>query len=232
MKKTALILLVCMLAALCATAFADGLTVVERAEYVRKEFDTSSYGSIYAEVRNDSDKPISLSKVCDVRFYDTDGEMLEEYTDRYGFPSVLQPGETGYISEDVFLLAGARDVGKGELVLHPDPELPDMVSTRTPVTATLDLDALNAADDEDCYIFIELENTTDELLGEFSISTAMWNQHNKIMFAYSGYVSALVPPGEKGIVRIELPFSLIEAWREKGDVPTYLESFRYETRSK
>lgn len=229
MKRTAVILLVCMLAALCSNAFAEGITLVSQSEYVCRDFSTSGYGRIYAEVRNDTDAPVELSELCDVRFYDKQGEVIQEYTNCACAPAVLLPGESGYISEEVFLNTDLTQVGKGELTLHPNTEPTDFVTTRTPVTATLDLDALEAADGEACYIFLELDNTTDELMGEFSLSAAMWNQNNEIMYAYSGYVSALVPPGEKGYVRMELPYSLVEAWREAGHTPTYLECFSYQT---
>lgn len=231
MKKTATILLACVLAMLCAAASASTLTLVDQVVYARRDYDTSSYGSIFAEVRNDGTEPVYMSELYDARFLYKDGSVLKEYANRGGFPTVLQPGETGYISEDMFLLAPYDEIGKGEITLHPSDKKTTMVSTRMPVTATLDLDELAAADGEDCYLYAELTNTTDELMGEFSISAAMWNQDNRIMFAYEGYVSALIPPGEKGVVRIELPGNLVEAWREKGDTPTYLECFSYVTRT-
>ena len=141
------------------------------------------------------------------------------------------PGEIGYISQEVYLIAASSEVGKGELVVHPEKaEATEYATTRTPLVASLDLDALEAADGEDCYIFLEVVNDTDELMGEFSLAAALWNQDNEIMYAYSGYMSALVPPGEKGYVRMELPFALVEAWREAGHVPTYLDCFSYESR--
>lgn len=229
MKKTTIILLVCLLTALCAGALAESITLVSQNVYACPEYSTSGYGRIYAEIRNDGDAPVKLSKVCDVRYYDKYGNVLTEYKDRSCSPSVLMPGEIGFISEDLFLNAEPSKFGKGELVLHPQVEATDLVVTRTPIIATLDLDELEKTDGDDCYLYAELENNTDELMGEFSVVAALWNQDNEIMFSYSGYLSALIAPGEKGILRIELPYSLVEAWRDAGEEPTWLDCYGYTT---
>lgn len=228
-KKTVASLLGVVLTMVYVIAYAAPITLMDQSVYAREELSGTLYGSVFAEVRNDSDQPVSLSEMYDARLFDIAGNVLKEYTNSSGFPSVLQPGETGYISGEVLFFTDFEKIGPAELKLHPTQELPDTVCVRTPVTATLNLNTLEDADDEECYIFIELENLTNELYGEFNVSTAMWNQNNKIMFAYDYYVNALIPPKEKGSVRIELPFGLINAWRENGDVPTYLECFSYTT---
>lgn len=229
MKKTAMVLLACMLALLCTGALAQSITLVSQNEYICADFQTSGYARIFAEVRNDGDEAVELSEVCDVSVTDKRGNVLQEYKNRSCAPSVLLPGESGFISEDVYFTTSASDIAKAEMVLHPKCEPFDGRVERTPIIATLDLDTLEKTDGDDCYLYAELENNTDELMGEFSVAAALWNQDNEIMYAYSTYLSALIAPGEKGILRMEIPYSLVKEWREKGEVPTWLDCYGYKT---
>ena len=102
MKKVLCLLLVVLMFS-CIPAMAAGkLEISQETFYVMPYYSDNYAGYVYAEVENVGDKPVVFNGGL-LELFNADGDSIEANDYVSCYPSVLNPGEKGYIyvSQDV-----------------------------------------------------------------------------------------------------------------------------------
>lgn len=227
MKKTTLVLLICMLLLSSATAMAAGkVTVTSEAFYVRPYFDYYA-GEIYAEITNTGDKPVVYNGGM-IELYNPDGDAIESSNIYSCYPSILGPGESGY-------LYNTTSVDEAEEKGYIDDYMLTITGKAENDTETIRMQSEGSYGEfqrskysTEFTVFALITNDTDELLRGIRVVFALFDEEGNLLYADSVepyYVG--LPAGETIEVRQSVDSRIIEAWDAEGVAPARIDTIAY-----
>ena len=194
MKKVLCLLLVVLMFS-CIPAMAAGkLEISQETFYVMPYYSDNYAGYVYAEVENVGDKPVVFNGGL-LELFNADGDSIEANDYVSCYPSVLNPGEKGYIyvSQDV------------EEATTPD-YIDDYLLTVT-----------GKGEDywTEYYLFGEVENDTDQICYNVELVYVVKDATGKLLYCESDTLYEVgIMPGMKIATYTELSSSLIEFLEE------------------
>lgn len=207
---------------------ADGLTFVQ-GNVIAKTDDNSSYIDcyVYAEIRNDGDKNIALDGGIVVA--DAEGNVLDEQSYLFPYPSALAPGETAYVMESLMFektdaVTKAEQIASVKVSVHADeytsdPELP--VYTACEVSYGPGVNAYGM--EVDGLTSFTVTNNTGADLKNPRVIAALYDTEGKMIYVTSELVGSFntlrIPDGGSFMLDCE-EFYFVSDWMEaNGIVP-------------
>ena len=194
MKKLVLLLLCALLAfPTCAWA-AKGIDVQQETLYYQtNDVFCDIYG--YWEVQNTSEDPIFIFGAVLDLFNKDDASLLSDpmYT---MFPSVLQPGESGYLTKLAFSdsIQSEDAVVRHELTTSGQVATTAVLPLKVAEIAVRDASAMPTAQ-VDKAIFVTVENDTQETVYNYIVVAGVYDEEGKLLFTTfaMGYEIGLLP---------------------------------------
>jgi hypothetical protein len=226
LKRILLIALVLSLA--CAPAFAAGKLTVNQERMIA--FD--SYGSVeadvYAEVENTGDKPVEFSAGL-VELFDADGNTLDSTDYVYCYPSVLAPGEKGFVYVSMYPenATAAADIADYALTVTGKGS-----SGATNLMKTSGIYEAGVSDGYWTYNYLtaEVTNETADTVYDLYCVYALKDADGGLLYVY--YTSAYsigIPAGGTLFMRATLPNSVLAFLDANGLTPATVDAIAYES---
>lgn len=230
-KMFALFLTLCFLFT-CALADAS-LTPVQTMVQLLPYFD--SYVVAYcAEVVNTGDVPIGLdSDLCRIELMDAEGNVLLTDTIYSTSPSVLAPGETGYVIPFHLYLEDIDVNALTDYALHLYAEEDRYSSPVSYISAdsysTQLITQQNSWGEEETFVDISFTNKTEETIFDFYAVMAIYDQNDQLIFTSEESVYELgVPAGQTVIMRAEIDEEFTSYWKDNGIEPSRIHIIGYQ----
>ncbi len=225
MKRfTAMLLVICSMLLLTTSAFADAkMTAVEKTLIT---FQGDWKGYFFAKVENTGDTAGYIEyggKL--VGFDDNDDVILsEDYISSYPSRIYLQPGEYAYV-RNYFLEDALRTSKIADYKFSIKPDSNGYQYSKLPSEAKIEY---KPSDKYNNDIYVTFTNDTDDILYDFAITVAMFDQDNHLIFVDGDSSSSLgIHPGSTITVKVSIDSDLVEYYAREGITPTTVESIVY-----
>lgn len=226
-RSTLAIVAALVLCLVCCTASAAGKMTVLQENFHAVDFSTP-YGYVFAKVENTGDKPVKYSAGL-LEIYDANGDTLES-TDWVGcYPSILNPGETGFaiVSERVENASAVSDLDDYALTVTGKSATSGSV-TRYPVKGEYQQDVQISTYSTRNYLIAEITNDTDTTAFDVELVFTILDDNGNILYAeHNSLYSIGINPGSTVTYRTTLSDSWKETWEHEGVTPTKLEIIAY-----
>ena len=222
MKKIVALLLAACLTLGCASALAAGKLTVNQETYTAVA-GYSFVGYVFAEVENTGDKNIEFGNGL-LEILTADGDPMDS-TDIYNmYPSILAPGEKGYVSTRQYVDAAEsiEDISDYTLTITGK-------STQEEAIARLDSTAaygvgVNSWGDEEQMVVVTITNNTQETVYDCQVAFALYDAEGKLLLVDADNTYNVgIPAGQS----IEVQFT-VDVWAEQGVTPATAECVAYQ----
>ncbi len=221
-------ILVLALSLACAPAFAAGKLTVNQERMIALD----SYGTVdvdvYAEVENTGDKPVEFSAGL-VELFDADGNTIDSTDYVYCYPSILAPGEKGYIYVSMYPdnASVAADIADYTLTVTGKGSTEASVVMKT--VGTYDA---NVQDGYWTYNYLtaEITNETADTIYDLYCVYALKDADGALLYVYYTTAYAIGVPADGTIfMRTTLPDSVLAYFDANGLVPATADAIAYES---
>lgn len=220
----ALLLVVCCVVTAASVAFADAKMTIKEKKLIT--FDGDWKGYFYAKVENTGDTAGYVDYGGKLVGFDADDNVIltENYVGTYPSRIRLEPGEYAYIKE-YFL--------ENELKTNTIADYKFSIKTETrgndydklPCEATI---GYGGSDSYDNYVYVTLTNTTNNILYDFAITVALYDQNEQLMFVNGDSTSSLgIHPGSTVTIKVHIDHDLVEYYARNNLTPTTVNSIVY-----
>ncbi len=227
MKKIVALLLAACLTLGCASALAAGKLTVNQETYTAVA-GYSFVGYVFAEVENTGDKNIEFGNGL-LEILTADGDPMDS-TDIYSmYPSILAPGEKGYVStlQYVDTAESIEDISDYTLTITGK-------STQEEAVARLDSTAaygvgVNSWGDEEQMVVVTITNNTQETVYDCQVAFALYDAEGKLLLVDADNTYNVgIPAGQSVEVQFTVDEDLAAVWAEQGVTPATAESVAYQ----
>ena len=227
MKKIVALLLAACLTLGCASALAAGKLTVNQETYTAVA-GYSFVGYVFAEVENTGDKNIEFGNGL-LEILTADGDPMDS-TDIYSmYPSILAPGEKGYVSTLQYVDAAEsiEDISDYTLTITGK-------STQEEAIARLDSTAaygvgVNSWGDEEQMVVVTITNNTQETVYDCQVAFALYDAEGKLLLVDADNTYNVgIPAGQSVDVQFTVDDDLAAVWAEQGVTPATAESVAYQ----
>lgn len=226
MKKVFWLVMALIMMMVPFTAIGAGKVTITQESMMVTAQDTDN-AFVYAEIKNTGDKPLSLDGGV-IEVLDKDGNTLGNATYLGFHPSVLAPGEIGYMSELVYLTGVT---GTSRAVDH--------TLTVTGKTenhwSTLKIESNGEISEEEFlnsverYVNITIKNNTDQpILGPSYVYVLYDSDGNLLSVGYDALYDIILPPQQTIIVKKTLYTDFTDVWDAKGVKPARVVTIAYD----
>lgn len=227
MKKLVALVLALCLALTCATALAAGKLTVAQETYTPAELYTDAYaGFIFAEVTNSGDKNVSFAGGI-FEILNADGEALES-SDMYScYPSVLAPGETGYVFryDTVDAAKSVEDIPDYTLTVSGKSST-DEAPVR--LTASATVEEVERWSSMVYQVKVTVTNETDATAYDTTVTYGLYDAEGKLLYCDSTDLYRLgIPAGQTVEVVLEVSDSLKAVWDKAGVKPATVQAIAF-----
>ena len=223
MKRFIAMLLILCSALLMTTAFAEEaapeaqLTVVEQ-RFINMEDD--GCGFFFAKVQNTGDAAGYADYKGNIVLFDAEGNIIltENYVHTKPSDVYLAPGEYAYVCENIY--DDALDTAevadcKFSIKAVDDGEEYEKLASEAKI---------HFEPDED----VTFTNTTDEILYDYEIVAALYDQNGELLFINTEVVSGIgVHPGSTITVRLYIYEDILMYFCREGLTPTTVDALVY-----
>ena len=222
MKKLLLVLI--LLLTVSITALAEGGLERTETRVVRQVEDYGTTIQCYVQVKNTLSTPASLDKATLTLYDKADQQIVTESTYML-FPSMLQPGETGYIHFYLFDTSEEMaSVAAYEIEILTETEPYYEVQHVTHTVAYEEVPIYEGAVQPQITFLIT--NDTQEVLKEVKFCYVLRAEDGAILsIDYSELYNAGIPAGNAVYTYFHLDDEDYEAWTSKGYKAATVESF-------
>lgn len=223
-----LVFALCLLMMLSSFAMAEGaITVSQEVFKVVETSYGSTYGYLFAKIENTGDAPISVGSGT-LAVFDAAGTILEtsDYVSCYPYNAVLQPGEYVYVDNTVYFDDGVTVDTVGEYQFAAKPyDYEGYTYVKFPCEAVL---ALGESEYDSNYVDVTFTNTTDAILYDFDVLTAMFDADGNIVNVdYTWESSVGVHPGSTVTIKVWQDSTVIDDLKAKGITPASVDAMVY-----
>lgn len=228
MKRfTAMLLMLCLL--LTTAAFAEEtapkaqITVVEQ-RFITMEDD--GRGFFFAKVQNTGDAAGYADYKGNIVLFDADGNIIltENYVHTKPSDVYLAPGEYAYVCENIYddaLDESAVADCKFSIKAVDDGEEYVKLTSEAKIHYEPD-------EEDDNYVDVTFTNTTDEIIYDYEIVAAMYDQNGELLFINAEMMSGIgVHPGSTITVRMYIDEDIVMYFYREGLTPTTVDSLVY-----
>jgi hypothetical protein len=220
-------LVLAMLMVMSAAAMAEGALTVNNEVFNVIQTDYATYGYLFAKIENTGDAPITVGSGT-MAIFDAAGSILEtsDWVSCYPNNAVLQPGEYVYVDNTVYFDDGVTvdTVGEYQFVAKPY-EYAGYEYVKIPCEAVLAL-GVDAYDSD--YIDVTFTNTTDAILYDFDVLTAMYDANGALINVdYTWESSVGVHPGSTVTIKVYQDSTVMDYIEANGIVPTTVDAMVY-----
>lgn len=227
MKKFVALLLAVCLTLGCASALAAGKLTVNQETYAAVA-GYSFIGYVFAEVENTGDKNIQFGNGL-LEILTADGDPMDS-TDIYSmYPTILAPGEKGYVSAQKYVdgAESIEDISDYTLTLNGK-------STQEEAVARLDSTAaygvgVNSWGDEEQMVVVTITNNTQETVYDCQVAFALYDAEGKLLLVDADNTYNVgIPAGQSVEVQFTVDEDLAAVWAEQGVTPATAECVAYQ----
>lgn len=223
MKKVLSILFALLL--VFTTACAEASLEPVNTMYQIIPYYDSAIGVYYAEVVNTGDTLIRLdSEISRVDVMDAEGNVLAT-EEIYGtVPSVLAPGEKGYVVPFRMYLDDVDVSALTDYAIHLYAEEasyqdPTVYLDASSITAEIRTEPDSWGDDV-TTLYITFTNATEDVVYDFNFAAGVYDESGALIYTCEASTYDVgVPVGQSVIVRSEIDDILTAYWAENGIVP-------------
>lgn len=226
MKKFVALLLAVCLTLGCASALAAGKLTVNQETYTPVA-GYSFIGYVFAEVENTGDKNIEFGSGL-LEILTADGDPMDS-TDVYNmYPSILAPGEKGYVYTYQYVDAAEaiEDISDYTLTISGK-------ATQEEAVARLDSAAAynvgtDAWGDEEQMVVVTVTNNTQETVYDCQVAFALYDAEGKLLLVDADNTYNVgIPAGQSVEILFTVDEDLAAVWAEQGVTPATVESVAY-----
>ncbi len=223
MKKIVALLLALCLTLTCAGALAAGKLTVNQETYMAVE-GYSFIGYVYAEVENTGDKNIEFGDGL-LEILTADGDPMDSTSIYSMYPSVLAPGEKGYVWAYQYVdeAESLEDISDYTLTLTgkatKEETAPRLDSSAVVTTIT------NAWGDEEQVILLTATNNTQQTVYDFQAAVAVYDAEGKLLLVDTENTYDIgIPAGQTVEMRFSMDEDVTAYWAQNGMSPATVES--------
>jgi len=190
-------------------------------------YDTTYYGYVFAELTNSGDKPVAFANGL-MELFDPEGNSLASSPIYYCYPSVLQPGETGYVYGSSYVEAPNPEHIDDFMLSITGQGTISQTITRLESTARFETveDSYGSYD----YLVAEIKNTLDAPLTSFEVVYAVKDEAGGLLCvtssSWSGYNVGIMP-GSAAEMRYQLESGFSAYMHDNQTVPATVEAIAY-----
>ena len=225
MKRVlSLVLASCFSLLFFISAVADAKISVKEKKLFTFEGDWKAY--FFAKVENTGDTAAYLEYGGKLVGFDADDNVIltESYISSYPSRLRLEPGEYAYVEE--YILEDelkTNTIADYKFSIKPEQRGTDYVTL--PSQAKIDY---HGVDSYDNYVYVTLTNTTSEVLYNFAVTVAMYDQNNELMYVNGDSSSSIgIHPGSTVTIRVSIDSDLAEYYARNSLIPSTVESIVY-----
>ena len=228
MKRfTAMLLMLCSLLTMAAlaeeTAPKAQITVVEQ-RFIN--MDDDGRGFYFAKVQNTGNAAGYVDYKGNIVLFDADGNIIltENYVHTKPSDVYLAPGEYAYVCENIY--DDAIDESpvadcKFSIKAVDDGEEYAKIASEAKIHYEPD-------EEDDNYVDVTFTNTTDEILYDYKIVAAMYDQNGELLFINAETVSGIgVHPGSTVTIRLYISEDIVMYFYREGLTPTTVDALVY-----
>ncbi len=223
MKKFAAVLLALCLTLSCTAALAAGKLEVAQENYIPTEFYSGFVGYLFAEVTNTGDKNVEFNDGV-IEVLNEDGDVTETDSIYAAYPSILAPGETGYVMNNVW----ANDADSLS-------DIADHTLTVTGKTSKeetyprLDTSAVVESYDRSgttyYRVVLTITNNTSETVYDAMMVAGVYDADGKLLYVGTdGLYNVGIPAGAAVETRIDVDSTVGDYWTKNEVTPVSVNS--------
>lgn len=227
MKKFVALLLAVCLTLGCASALAAGKLTVNQETYTPVA-GYSFIGYVFAEVENTGDKNIEFGNGL-LEILTADGDPMDS-TDIYSmYPSILAPGEKGYVYTYQYVDAAEaiEDISDYTLTVTGKATQEEAIA-RLDSTAAYEV-GTNSWGDEEQMVVVTVTNNTQETVYDCQVAFALYDAEGKLLLVDADNTYNVgIPAGQSAEILFTVDEDLAAVWAEQGVAPATVESIAYQ----
>lgn len=223
-RLTSLLLMLCCMIGFSSYAMAEAKMSTTQKTLITSEGDWSGY--FFAKVENSGDKGAYIDFGGKLVGFDADDNIIlsESYVCAYPAGLYLEPGEYAYVYEHI---------------LNTDLETSTIADYKFSIGASdygSDYDTLPCeakleyvgGDSYENYIYVTFTNTTDEVIDDFAVTAAIFDQDENLICVSSDSMSSIgVHPNSTITLRLYIDSDLAEYYDREKLVPTTVDALLY-----
>lgn len=211
-----------------APALAAGKLTVN--QEVMNAYD--SYGSVqadvFAEVENTGDSPVEFSAGL-LELLDAQGNTIDSTDYVYCYPSVLAPGEKGYVIVNMYPENAAAPTDIAQYKLNLTGKDTDTTIPRLTSTGVYENDVSDGYWTYD-YLTAEITNDSQAIAYDYYVVYAVKDAEGNLIYAtYYPTYSIGIPVGGSAYVRTFMPDGALAYQDANGKVAATVETIAYES---
>lgn len=222
------------LALLCSAALAEAaLEPLHTMYQIIPSYD-SAVGMYYAEVVNTGDTLICLdSELSRVEVLDAQGNVLATEAIYSTVPTVLAPGETGYVVPFYMYLDGVDVSALTDYAIHLYAEEasyyePTNYLNANAISAEIRTEPDSWGDDV-TSLYITFTNTTADVVYDFHFALGVYDESGALIYTCEESTYDVgIPSGQSVIVRSEIDSMITSYWAENGITPASIGVIGYQ----
>ena len=211
-KMLALVLLLCLL---CPCALAEGKLEMTEVRVVREVEEDCAEMKLYLQLTNTGDAAVGLDYV-QVMYTNAQGETVCEESAYGMYPTVLQPGETGYVYNWSMSLeaAAAQSIVDYDVTIYEgDYYMPEVTRLAHEMEYQVEDDGFWT----EHHVIFYLTNETDATMWQPCTLIVVRSTEGKILLIQDDAMYDVgLPAGSSLYYDMEISFSAVEAWEEAG----------------
>ena len=226
MKKFASLLLALCLTLCCSAALAAGNLEVIQETYITVKCGGSIYGYLYAEITNTGDSNAELGSSV-VEVLSESGDVTGTDTIYYSYPTILAPGEKGYIVKNLYTADGTQlsDISGHSLSIFGKTS---SMETETRLDASAVVEAYESWSGTSYRVVVTITNNTDETVYDAQLAAGVYDQNGTLLFAADGTLYDVgIPAGITLEYRMDVDYDIIDYWNANGIQPVSAEAICY-----
>ena len=223
-KLLALMLLLCLC---CTCAMSEGSLEIIETRVVRRVEEDYAQMKAFLKVTNAGDAPVSLNEGT-VRYTDAQGALVDESFTYSMFPTVLQPGEAGYmyIWSYGIEVDAAKSIADYDIVLQPE-------HSYLPGITPIDYTAEYVVNDYEYYkeynVIVTVTNNSENVVWEPQILVVVRAQNGKILDMTDTTMYGVgIPAGSSVHYVVSLSEYDVDNWTAAGYEVAEIETIIYE----
>lgn len=225
-KLLALVLLLCLV---CTSAFAAGNLERTETRVVRDAKDNGKYDiNVYIQVKNTGDAPVSLDKAV-IYLYDANNVALDDETAYSMYPSLLQPGEVGYIYREIYNAEAslATAIASYSINITPEHKYLDEIAHLTHYAEYAEVKANQYSNTEPLTYFSITNDYADTVWNPIVVCVVRSTEGKILTIQSTTVYDVGIPAGNTVIYEKGLGTSELKQWTESGHTVGSIETFSY-----
>ena len=225
-KLLAIVLLLCLLS---TSAFAAGNLERTETRVVRDAKDNGKYDiNIFIQVKNTGDAPVSMDKAS-IYLYDANGTVLDDETAYSMYPSILQPGEIGYIYRQIYNAEAslATSIASYSITIAPEHKYLDEVAHLTHYAEYMEVKANQYSSLEPLTYFTITNDYSDTIWNPVVVCIVRSTEGKILSIQASTVYDVGIPSGQTVMYEKSLGSSALKKWNESGHTVGAIETFCY-----